>query len=139
MIGKYKHTIDAKGRLFIPARFREKLGSEIVVCMSVSAKCLNVYSRENWDAFEAKLRTMPEIEMDDSFFWLYGNAVDVEVDSQGRFAIDAELRKMAGLEKEIVSVGRGNKVEIWDEKAFYDRMNSIDIAKLREAFVQKGF
>lgn len=138
MIGKFKHSIDAKGRLFIPARFREKLGNKIVICMSVSSKCLNVYSRPNWDKFEAKLKNMPEIEMDDGLFWLYGNATEVEVDSQGRFALDADLREMAGLEKDIISLGWGDKIEIWDEKAFYDRMKSINPVDLRGPFSKQG-
>lgn len=139
MIGKYKHSIDAKGRTFMPARFRADMGTDIVVAMNINGKCLSVYSIENWHKYEEKLHTLPEIEMDDGYFWLYGTASQVEVDSQGRFAIDGDLRKLAGLEKDIISVGRGDRIEIWDEKAFGERMESIDLGKLREALMKRGF
>lgn len=139
MIGKQRHTIDAKNRIFLPAKFREELGSDIVLSQSITGKCIRVYSRENWQKFEEKINTLPEIELDDGLFWVFANAERAEVDAQGRIAIPNELKMYAGLTKDIVSVGRGERMEIWDEQEFEARQQSVDLNKLREALMKRGF
>lgn len=139
MIGKQRHTIDAKNRIFLPAKFREELGTDLVLAQSITGKCIRVYSHDNWMKFEEKINALPEIELDDGLFWLFANAERVEVDAQGRIAVPQELRQYAGLNKDIVSVGRGERMEIWDEAEFESRQQSVDLNKLREALMKRGF
>ncbi len=139
MIGKQRHTIDAKNRIFLPAKFREELGGDLVLAQSITGKCIRVYSYENWKKFEEKIMALPEIELDDGQFWVFANAERAEVDAQGRIAIPNELKIYAGLTKDIVSVGRGERMEIWDEAEFEARQQSVDLNKLREALMKRGF
>ena len=117
--GEYSHTIDAKGRLIMPSKFREQLGDEFVVTKGLDG-CLFVYPDDEWSAFEEKLRELPltnKKARDFKRFFL-GSAVDGELDKQGRVLISSALRAYAGLEKEVVLAGVLDKIEIWDKKAW---------------------
>ena len=118
-IGEYSHTIDAKGRLIVPSRFREQLGDEFVVTKGLDG-CLFVYENSEWKSFEEKLKELPMSHRDTRKFarFFLAGASQVEVDKQGRILIPAKLRKSAGLEKDLVFVGMINRVEIWDKDTF---------------------
>lgn len=130
-MGEYNHTIDAKGRLIIPSKFRETLGDEFVVTKGLDG-CLFVYPNEEWSAFEEKLRTLPLTNKNArqfSRFFLAG-AASCEVDKQGRILIPGVLREFAQLEKEVVLVGVLSRIEIWsrakwEESNVYDDMGEI--------------
>lgn len=139
MIGKQRHTIDAKNRIFIPAKFREELGTDVVLTQSLTGRCIRVYSYENWKKFEEKLTALPEIEMDDEQFWVFASTERTEVDAQGRIAIPNELKQFAGLTKDIVSIGHPERMEIWDEQAFEERLKNINMDKVRQSLKGKGF
>ncbi len=135
--GEYSHSIDAKGRLIIPAKFRELLGEQFVVTKGFDG-CLFVFDQNGWDAFEEKLRSLP---MDIpgarqlGRFFMAG-ADDVEVDKQGRILLKANWLQHAGIEKEAVVAGVGNRVEIWskdkwEEATTFDDIDSI-AAKMSE-------
>ena len=115
--GESVHTLDAKGRLIIPARFRELLGEEFTVTRGLDG-CLFAYPQEEWKAFAAKLRTLPL--MDEGArrltrFFAAG-ATPCELDKQGRILVPATLREFAHLEKDVVLAGMVNRVEIWDKE-----------------------
>ena len=100
-IGEYNHTIDTKGRLIVPSKFREALGDEFVVTKGLDG-CLFVYPMEEWTAFTDKLKDLPLTKKDArqfSRFFLAG-AASCEVDKQGRILIPSVLREFAGLEKD---------------------------------------
>ncbi len=139
MLGKHKHTIDTKNRIFLPAKYRDELGNDLVVAKSITGDCLRVYTSENWEKYEAKIRELPEIEAEEASFWLTTNAERVRVDDQGRIAILSDYREYANLDKEIISCGRGEYMEIWNAKTFEDRQASVDVSKLREALRKRGF
>lgn len=130
-MGEYNHTIDAKGRLIIPSKFRETLGDEFVVTKGLDG-CLFVYPNEEWSSFEEKLRTLPLTNKNArqfSRFFLAG-AASCEVDKQGRILIPGVLREFAQLEKEVVLVGVLSRIEIWsrakwEESNVYDDMDEI--------------
>lgn len=130
-MGEYNHTIDAKGRLIIPSKFRETLGDEFVVTKGLDG-CLFVYPNEEWSAFEEKLRTLPLTNKNArqfSRFFLAG-AASCEEDKQGRILIPGVLREFAQLEKEVVLVGVLSRIEIWsrakwEESNVYDDMDEI--------------
>ena len=112
-IGEYNHTIDAKGRLIIPSRFREVLGDEFVVTKGMDG-CLFVFDNPEWQAFEEKLHKLPMIDKGARQFtrFFLAGAASVEVDKQGRILLPAVLREFAGITKDAVLVGVGSRVEI---------------------------
>jgi len=125
-MSEYNHTVDTKGRLIIPAKFRESLGEEFVVSKGLDG-CLFVYTNEAWKAFEEKLTNLPinykEIRHISRYF-MAGSAT-VELDKQGRILLPAKLREFAELDKDVVLVGVGNRVEIWSKEK-WDAINMDD-------------
>ena len=123
-MSEYNHTLDTKGRLIIPAKFREVLGEEFVITKGLDG-CLFVYAGDDWNAFEQKLTSLPLINKEARQFarFFLAGAATVEVDKQGRILLPAHLREFAGLEKDVVLVGVGSRVEIWS-KDKWENMNS---------------
>ena len=106
-MGEYNHTIDAKGRLIIPSKFREVLGDEFVVTKGMDG-CLFVFDDPEWQAFEEKLRALPMIDKEARQFtrFFLAGAASVEVDKQGRILLPAVLREFAGITKD--EIGRAH-------------------------------
>ncbi len=126
-IGEYNHTIDSKGRLIVPSKFREALGDEFVVTKGLDG-CLFVYPMEEWIAFTDKLKELPLTKKDArqfSRFFLAG-AASCEVDKQGRILIPSVLREFAGLEKDAVLVGVSSRIEIWS-RSNWEKISDVDI------------
>lgn len=129
-MGEYNHTIDAKGRIIIPSKFREALGDEFVVTLGLDG-CLFVYPNDEWMNFVAQLKNLPgskEARQMQRYFM--AGAATCEVDKQGRILIPNKLREHAGLEKDIVFVGVLSKIEIWSKERWesnndYDNMDQI--------------
>ena len=116
-MSQYNHTIDAKGRVIIPAKFREKLGETFVVTKGLDG-CLYGYAREEWSAFEEKLGTLPITNKNSRQFtrFFLAGAAECELDKQGRILIPSVLREFAGLDKDVVLVGVASKIEIWSKE-----------------------
>lgn len=136
-MSEYNHTIDAKGRLIIPSKFREALGEEFVVSKGMDG-CLFVYANEDWNAFEQKLTALPLINKEARQFarFFLAGAASVEVDKQGRILLPANLRSFAGLDKDVVLVGVGSRIEIWSKEkweSMSEDENMDDIASAMEA------
>ena len=131
------HTVDAKGRLIIPSKFREILGDEFVISKGMDG-CLFVYANDDWKAFEEKLTSLPLINKEARQFarFFLAGAAQVEVDKQGRILLPASLRSFANLDKDVVLVGVGSRIEIWDKEK-YEALsadeNMDDIANAMEA------
>jgi len=130
-MGEYNHTIDAKGRLIIPSKFREALGDEFVVTKGLDG-CLFVYDNQEWAAFEEKLKALPLMNKESRKFvrFFLAGAASVEVDKQGRILLPSVLREFAELDKDVVLVGVASRIEIWskqkwDEASEYDDMEEI--------------
>ena len=121
--GEHSHTIDAKGRLIIPARFREGLGDRFVVTKGLD-NCLFVYPQHEWVVLEQKLKSLPFTRADARAFvrFLFSGANECEVDKQGRVLIPANLREYAQLSKDVVVLGVSSRVEIWSD----ERWNSYN-------------
>ena len=125
LTGEFNHSIDPKGRLIIPSKFRDILGEDFVITKGLDG-CLFLYPNNEWKIFEEKLRTLPLTNKNARTFTRYflGSAVDGGLDKQGRVLISSALREFAGLEKEVVLVGVLERVEIWD-KAKWDESNAV--------------
>ena len=115
MTGQYQHSIDTKGRLFIPAKLREELGDTFYVTMGVDG-CLSVYSDESWSHFTEKFESLPYTKTR-AMRPLFANAAKCEPDAQGRILIPAKLRDYANLKKDVVVIGVSNRAEIWNADA----------------------
>lgn len=129
-MGEYNHSIDEKGRIIVPSKFREQLGENFVVTQGLDG-CLFVYSNEEWESFVLGLKNLPgnkEARQLQRYFM--AGAVMCDTDKQGRILIPAKLRAQAGLDKEVVFVGVLSKIEIWSRERWekndgYDDMNEI--------------
>ena len=137
MTGQYAHSIDAKGRLFIPARLRDALGGTFHVTVGQD-HCLSVYSDESWNAFMDKLKGMSYNEVK-KLRGLFAYAADCEPDGQGRILIPAKLRQYAELDKDVVVIGSFDRVEIWnaDRWAEIERA-AFDSGSLEQAMSEMG-
>ena len=138
MIGQYQHSIDAKGRLFIPAKFREELGETFYVTIGLDG-CLSVYSDTKWAALIEKVEALP-ISKARSMRTLFANAAKCEPDAQGRILIPAKLRAYAKLEKDVVVIGVSNRAEIWNAERWQAvEEEELDPAKLFAAMEELDF
>ena len=138
-MGEYNHTIDAKGRLIVPSRFREILGDAFVVTKGLDG-CLFVYDNEEWKLFEEKLRALPITNKEARQFvrFFLAGAAEVEVDKQGRILIPNVLREFAGLAKDVALVGVGSRIEIWSRERFEDTAAFDDMDEIAEHMAELG-
>lgn len=114
LIGEYQHGIDAKGRVFMPAKFREELGENFLVTKGIG-KCLFVFSLEEWNKFADKLKLIPMTDTSSQSFirMLFASACECEPDKQGRILLPQRLRDFCELTEEAVVIGVGSRVEVW--------------------------
>lgn len=128
--GKYYYTLDPKGRVIIPAPFREIISSnynpKLYVVNDIFDNCLHIYPQEEWSKLEEKVRTLPKMDEDVKLFIrkVIGSAQEVEIDKQGRILVSAAQRVDAGLNSEIVIVGQLDKIDLWDRKE-WDAVNDL--------------
>ena len=117
-------TMDAKGRLALPARIREKLASEcqsqIVVTIDTQSRCLLIYPLPTWELIEQQIQELPSMNPAVRRFQrlVIGYASDLEFDNSGRVLLPQSLREYAGMQKKLVLVGQGKKMELWDESSW---------------------
>lgn len=124
LIGEYEHSLDAKGRLIMPSKLRESIGEKFIITKGLDG-CLFGFSKQEWTNFEEKLKTLPltnKNARDFVRFFLSG-ATECEIDKQGRFLIVANLRQYASMEKDVVIIGVGTRIEIWNKQK-WEKYNS---------------
>ncbi len=131
-IGEYNHSLDTKGRLIVPAKYREELGDEFIVTKGMS-NCLWVYSKKGWEDFMGRLSTLPKTNAIANKIVRHfsAGATCCELDKQGRILLTANLRKFASLDKEVVLAGVLERIEIWS-KENWDIATDIDITEVTE-------
>lgn len=138
-MGEYNHTIDVKGRLIIPSKFREILGDAFVVTKGLDG-CLFVYDNEEWKRFEEKLRSLPITNKEARQFvrFFLAGATEAEVDKQGRILIPNVLREFAEITKDVVLVGVGSRIEIWSRERFEETASFEDMDEIAEHMAELG-
>lgn len=138
-MGEYNHTVDAKGRLIVPSKFRENLGDEFVVTKGLDG-CLFVYDNNEWTAFEEKLKTLPLTNKEARQFvrFFLAGAASLEVDKQGRILLPANLREFAGLDKEAVLIGVASRIEIWSKERYEGAVSYEDVDEIAEHMTELG-
>ncbi|MCH7320831.1 MULTISPECIES: division/cell wall cluster transcriptional repressor MraZ [Solibacillus] len=118
-MGEYQHSIDAKGRMIVPAKFRELLGETFVLTRGLD-HCILGYPMDEWRKLEQKLKDLPMTKKDARAFarFFFSGASEVELDKQGRINIPSTLINHANLEKECIILGVSSKIEIWAKDAW---------------------
>ncbi|MEF2245576.1 MULTISPECIES: division/cell wall cluster transcriptional repressor MraZ [unclassified Paenibacillus] len=118
-MGEYQHSIDDKGRLIIPSKFREALGSSFVTTRGLD-NCLFVYPMSEWQVMEQKLKSLPLMKSDARAFtrFFFSGATECELDKQGRVNIPSHLRDYAKLDKDCMVLGVSGRVEIWSKETW---------------------
>ncbi|OWZ84122.1 division/cell wall cluster transcriptional repressor MraZ [Natranaerobius trueperi] len=137
-LGEYSHTLDAKGRIIIPAKFRDGLGEKFVATRGLD-NCIFVYPIDEWKKLEEKIRNLPLTKADArafSRFFLSG-AAECEFDKQGRINLPSNLIKYAKLEKDAVVIGVSNRVEIWSQEIWesYQQKAEDSLEQISEEIV----
>ncbi|MBU9729009.1 MULTISPECIES: division/cell wall cluster transcriptional repressor MraZ [Diplocloster] len=138
-MGEYNHSIDPKGRLIIPSKFREILGDEFVVTKGLDG-CLFVFPNDEWQAFEEKLRTLPMANKNARKFsrFFMAGATTCELDKQGRILLPSTLREFADLEKDVVLAGLLNRIEIWSKARWNENNTYDDMDDIAEQMMDLG-
>ncbi|GAV12239.1 cell division protein MraZ [Paenibacillus sp. E194] len=141
-MGEYQHSIDDKGRLIIPAKLRDSLGTTFILTRGLD-QCLFVYPMNEWEALEQKLKALPLMKADARAFtrFFFSGASECEWDKQGRVTIPSHLRGYAHLEKECMVIGVQNRVEIWSKDAWEQYVEQSESAfnEIAETLVDFNF
>jgi MraZ protein len=141
LIGEYNHTMDSKGRIAIPAKFREKLGAGAIITRGLD-NCLFVFGANEWESLVNKLMSLPLSQANSRAFvrLMLAGARDAEFDSQGRILIPDYLRKYAGLKKNVVVAGLYSRIEIWDAERWeeYKRKTESKTEEIAERLSELG-
>jgi MraZ protein len=143
--GHYENSINDKGRLSIPSRFRNLLGEEgggTLVVTKAMDKCLVAYTPEDWEKTVKKASSLSSVRKADIFYkrHIMGSAAECQIDAQGRILVPAHLREYAGLRKKCLCVGIGDRFEIWDSDAYETYMQEAmkDPSNLENELADRG-
>ncbi len=117
LIGEFQHSLDPKGRLIVPSKFREELGMRFIITRGLDG-CLNAYSLVEWDKIESTFENLENggKALRDFERWFFGGAAECEIDKQGRVIIPQHLREYAKITKDVVVIGNRSKIEIWSRE-----------------------
>lgn len=142
LLGEYKHSIDTKGRIIIPAKFREKLSDHFIVTRGLDG-CLFGYSLEEWKKIEAKLAELPLAKREARKFtrFFYSAATECKIDKQGRINLPQTLIDFAGLEKTCYLVGVSSRIEFWSEEKWLHFTEEAEVSyeDIAEDMIDFGF
>ena len=143
--GEYRHSLDAKNRVSVPAKLRDELGENFMIVRSIRGTCLRFYSAEAWKEYVEPLKRLPRKVAEDTFWFLYRDAVQVTPDSLGRVVLPVGLRDFAKIsqkaeagDRNLVIVGCGDFGEIWSEALYDQRVAGMDLEAIRQALEESG-
>ena len=138
LYGRFEHNMDAKGRIFVPVKLREKLG-ETFIAACVLDRCVSLYSMEEWDSLLQKITEAPMAETRKLLRKVTESAEDVTPDAQGRILLNKNLIAHAGLEKPCLIIGAGPRAEIWNPAIYAEDAVDLSGEKMVEQFLELGF
>lgn len=126
-LGEHYHSLDTKGRLIFPVRLREELGAQVVLQKGIE-RCLYVYPPQEWERRVADVTSLPTTDPNARRYarFFFSQASSESLDKQGRLTIPQPFRDYAGLDREVVIVGAGARVEIWDREAWEDQRSEVE-------------
>ena len=128
---EFRHSLDAKNRLFIPSKHREELGESFMIVKSIRERCLKAYSNAEWEEYISPITKMERKDSEAILRALHRDAAQVSPDSQGRVVIPVALANYAGLNKGAVIIGCGKYAEIWSEETYEAMVNDEDLDAMR--------
>ena len=130
-IGTYSHSVDDKGRLIIPARFRASLGKGLHITTGID-NCLVIYNDADWEKLAGEINELPMTKRSARYLKRHfiGNSEEIDVDKQGRIVIPENLRTLAGIDKEAVLIGIGEQIEVWDRDAWLVASDSVSTSDI---------
>lgn len=139
LIGEYEHSLDAKGRLIMPAKLRADLGDKFIITKGLDG-CLFAFSQDEWLNFETKLKSLPLSDKNSRNFvrFFLSGATECEIDKQGRFLIPNNLRISASLEKDVIIIGVGTRLEIWNKDAWLKCDENISVDEIADNMTMLG-
>jgi MraZ protein len=141
LMGEYLHTIDDKGRLILPAKFREELGESFIVTKGLDS-CLFVYDKKEWEILSSKLKQLPLAKPEARAFvrFFFAGGAEISCDKQGRVLLPNNLREYALLDKDVVVIGVSNRIEIWNRNKWdaYNEQIAPTVAQIAENLVDLG-
>ncbi|GAA0743784.1 division/cell wall cluster transcriptional repressor MraZ [Clostridium oceanicum] len=140
-IGEYNHSLDKKNRIIIPSKFREELGKQFILTKGLDG-CLYVYPRSQWELLQKKLEKLPLTNKNARAFvrFFFSGAHEIELDKQGRTLIPQNLIEYGNIEKDVVSIGVSNRIEIWSREKWDEYNNSnIDYDSIAEQMNELEF
>ncbi len=136
--GEYKHNLDPKNRIFIPAKHREELGESFVVAKSIRESCLRIYSMEEWEEYIRPIASLDGKDKERIVRALSRNAAQVSPDAQGRIVLTPDLIGYAQITKNAVIVGCGKYAEIWSDTNYAAMVDDEDLGSMRELLESYG-
>ena len=137
LMGTYNQSMDAKGRMSFPVKFREIIGERVIVTKGID-HCLMVFSPDDFDRLNEKFREMPLASGRDIIRFFTGSASEAEADKQGRILVPPALREHAGLSKDVVLAGVIDKIEIWDKDRYTETCSFDDVENIAENLTELG-
>ena len=141
LMGEYMHTIDAKGRVILPANFRSELGESFIITKGLDS-CLFIYTMTEWENLSTKLKQLPLAKAEARAFvrFFFSGARQLECDKQGRFLVPAALRAHAKLQKDVVLRGISSRIELWSREEWnrYNEEINPSVSSIAENLVDLG-
>ena len=139
MLGEYRHGLDSKNRIFIPAKMREVLGASFIVAKNFRANCLKIYSETGWNEYMAKVKNLAKQSLQEQIYRIMNSSAQrVSPDSQGRITLPRELVDFAGIVSGAVVVGCHGYAEIWADERYTKQKDEIDIQRFLEDLEELG-
>lgn len=139
-IGEHVHAVDSKNRIIIPSKFRDELGNKFIITKGLDG-CIYVYTLEEWKLLEEKLVKLPLTSKNARTFtrFFFSGANEIELDKQGRALMPQSVLEYAGIDKEVVSIGVSNRIEIWSKEKWQEYNDSnIDFDEIAEQMSDLG-
>lgn len=139
LIGEYEHSLDAKGRLIMPAKLRDDIGEVFILTKGLDG-CLFAFSKGEWEKFEQKLSALPVSDKNARAFtrFFFAGAIECEIDKQGRFLISSNLREFASLTKDVIIIGLNSRIEIWSKEKWLAEDEEISAEDIAEKMTMLG-
>lgn len=135
---QYTHNVDAKNRLFVPARYRDELGETFVVSQSIRDNCLVIYSLAEWERYIAPIKLLPRKDAEPVLRYLVGNSFEVSPDGQGRIILTPAMLRFASITKEALIIGCGDYAEIWAADVYREKVETQDMEAMRASLERCG-
>ena len=137
-VGEYEHTLDAKNRVFMPARFREQLGENFFITRKMNKYCLAVYTCEKMDQIAEMINGFPDSEVSEIKEFLFSKSVLASPDSNGRIVLPQQILDYASIKRDVAIIGAGDHIQIWSADLWRENESARDIDKIRRKLVSIG-